>query len=136
MNRLFVRGTHLEIISHDRTHRVSVFRGAQCNDHDGIWNVLDEVLKKHPSMVLIHGGGATGAERIAACWAANQKVTEIAFKPVWKGAGDKSAPFKRNDRILEVMPIGLVVLPGNGITDNLADKAKRMGIPVKDKRTA
>ena len=27
-------------------------------------------------------------------------------------------------------PVGLIVSPGSGITDNLADKAKRLGIPV------
>ena len=28
------------------------------------------------------------------------------------------------------MPIGVVVFPGSGITENLADKAKALGIPV------
>ena len=37
-------------------------------------------------------------------------------------------------RMLDVLPIGLVVFPGSGITDNLADKAKRLGIPVSDCR--
>ena len=30
--------------------------------------------------------------------------------------------------MLEAMPIGVVRFPGTGITDNLADKAKRLGI--------
>jgi hypothetical protein len=32
-------------------------------------------------MVLLHGGSPRGAERIAACWADNRKVTQIVFKP-------------------------------------------------------
>jgi hypothetical protein len=28
------------------------------------------------------------------------------------------------------MPYGLIVFPGSGITENLADKARRLGIPV------
>jgi hypothetical protein len=32
------------------------------------------------------------------------------------------------------MPIGLVVFPGSGVTDNLADKARRLGIPLCDFR--
>jgi hypothetical protein len=32
--------------------------------------------------------------------------------------------------MLEVLPIGVIVLPGTGIRDNLADKARRLGIPV------
>jgi hypothetical protein len=30
--------------------------------------------------------------------------------------------------MLDILPIGLVVFPGSGITDNLADKAKKLGI--------
>ena len=36
--------------------------------------------------------------------------------------------------LLEALPIGVVVVPGSGVTDNLADKAKAMGIPVFDFR--
>jgi hypothetical protein len=32
--------------------------------------------------------------------------------------------------MLEVLPIGVIVYPGTGIQDNLADKARKMGIPV------
>ncbi|MDO8884462.1 hypothetical protein [Pseudotabrizicola sp.] len=42
----------------------------------------------------------------------------------------KAAPFKRNDAMLEVLPVGVLVFPGNGIQENLADKAKKLGIPV------
>jgi hypothetical protein len=46
-----------------------------------------------------------------------------------------AAPFKRNDQLLAVLPIGVVVFPGSGISDNLADKAKALGIPLFDFRT-
>ena len=42
----------------------------------------------------------------------------------------KAAPFRRNDRMLEVLPIGVIAFPGSGISANLADKAKKLGIPV------
>jgi hypothetical protein len=32
--------------------------------------------------------------------------------------------------MLEVLPISVVVFPGSGISANLADKAKKLGIPV------
>ena len=48
-----------------------------------IWDALDKAREKHPDMVLLHGGSPRGAERIAACWAENRKVTQIAFKPDW-----------------------------------------------------
>lgn len=32
--------------------------------------------------------------------------------------------------MLNVVPIGVVIFPGTGIQDNLADKARKLGIPV------
>ena len=32
--------------------------------------------------------------------------------------------------MLDTMPIGVIVFPGTGIQENLADKARKMGIPV------
>src|SRR5262249_12027625 len=71
------------------------------NDHAAIWDTLDKVHAKHPDMVLLHGGSSKGAERIAACWADNRKVTQVVFKPDWNRHA-RAAPFKRNDRILDV----------------------------------
>src|SRR5471032_1168243 len=99
------------------------------NDHHLIWDALDKVHGKHPDMVLLHGGSPKGAERIAARWADHRKVPQIAFKPDWTKHA-KGAPFKRNDQMLDVLPIGIMLFPGNGIQGNLADKAKKLGIPV------
>jgi hypothetical protein len=113
--------------------KVAFTGGMDCNDHQAIWAALDRVHAKHRDMVLLHGGSPKGAERIAACWADNRKVSQVAFKPDWTRHA-KAAPFKRNDAILEVLPIGVVVFPGSGICDNLADKAKKLGIPLFDFR--
>jgi hypothetical protein len=109
--------------------RIAVSDG-DFNDPGLIWGTLDRIRTKHPDMVLLHGGSPTGAEKIAARWADHRKVPQVAFKPDWS-KHHKAAPFKRNDRILETLPIGVVLFPGTGIQDNLADKARQMGIPVK-----
>jgi YspA, cpYpsA-related SLOG family len=109
--------------------RIAFTGGADCNDHHRIWDALDKVRVKHPDMVLLHGGSPRGAERIAACWADNRKVPQVVFKPDWTRHRN-AAPFKRNDRMLEALPIGVVVFPGSGIAANLADKARTLGIPV------
>lgn len=105
------------------------FSGGDTTDHRTIWARLDQVHAKHPDMVLLHGGSPKGAERIAATWADNRKVPQVAFKPDWAKHA-KAAPFKRNDRMLDTMPIGVIIFPGTGIQENLADKARKMGIPV------
>ena len=38
------------------------------------------------------------------------------------------------DPVLDALPIGVVVFPGSGVTDNLADKARKLGIPLFDFR--
>ena len=109
--------------------RIAFTGGTDCNDHTRIWEALDKIRAKHPDMVLLHGGSPRGAERIAACWADSRKVPQVVFKPDWTRDG-RAAPFKRNDRLLEALPIGAVVFPGSGISANLADKARKLGIPV------
>ena len=42
----------------------------------------------------------------------------------------KAAPFRRNDVLLNFLPKGIVAFPGSGITNNMIDKARKIGIPV------
>lgn len=114
--------------------KIALSGGLDFNDHRLIWDRLDKVRAKHPGMVLLHGGGRTGAEAIAASWANQRKVLHIPFKPDWT-AHAKAAPYKRNDEMLSVLPIGVLIFPGNGIQDNFADKARALGIPRIDLRS-
>lgn len=109
--------------------KIAFTGGLDCNDHRMIWDALDRVHAKYADMVLMHGKSPKGAERIAACWADHRNVPQIGFAPDWTRHG-RAAPFRRNDAMLEILPMGVIVFPGTGIQDNLADKAKRLGIPV------
>lgn len=109
--------------------RVAVTGGADFDDHRLIWGKLDQVHARHPDMVLLHGGSPKGAELIASRWADARKVPQVAFRPDWAKHA-KAAPFKRNDAMLDTLPIGVLVFPGSGIQENLADKARKLGIPV------
>ncbi len=110
--------------------RIAFTGGANYQNHRLIWEVLDRIHEKHRDMVLLHGGFDTGAELIADKWAASRKVPVVHFKPDFVKFSKKAAPFKRNDTILEEMPAGVGHFPGGGIQDNLADKARKLGIPV------
>jgi hypothetical protein len=109
--------------------KVAVTGGADFNDHRLVWAKLDQVHAKHADMVLLHGGSPKGAELIASRWADARKVPQVAFRPDWAKHA-KAAPFKRNDAMLDTLPIGVLVFPGTGIQENLADKARKLGIPV------
>jgi YspA, cpYpsA-related SLOG family len=110
--------------------RIAFTGGADCNDHLRIWEALDKTHAKHSDMVLLHGGSPRGAERIAACWADQRKVPQVVFKPDWTREG-RAAPFKRNDRLLEALPIDFTDL-GNaaGSSRQPADKRVNHGIAV------
>jgi YspA, cpYpsA-related SLOG family len=110
--------------------KIAFSGGLDYNDHKLIWDRLDRVHAKHPDMVLIHTGAPKGADLIASKWASNRNVQQIAFKPDWAKHGAKRAGFVRNDVMLETLPIGVLVFPGTGIQANLADKARKLGIPV------
>ena len=107
---------------------VAVAGGKEADDADAIWTTLDRVKARHADMILVHGGGP-GAEKIAASWAERNSVHQIVCKPDWDRHG-RAAPFRRNDDLLNLLPKGLVAFPGSGITENLIDKARRIGIPV------
>ncbi|WP_114391263.1 DUF2493 domain-containing protein [Notoacmeibacter marinus] len=115
--------------------KIALTGGMDFNDHRLIWDTLDKVHAKHGDMVLLHGGSPKGAELIAAKWAETRQVPQVAFKPNWTKHA-KAAPFKRNDAILNVLPIGVILFPGTGIQDNFADKARKLGITAFDFRKA
>ncbi|CAH2406347.1 DUF2493 domain-containing protein [Mesorhizobium escarrei] len=109
--------------------KIAFTGGLDFNDHGLIWAKLDQVHAKHPDMVLMHGKSPKGAEKIASLWADHRNVPQIGFAPDWTKHG-RAAPFKRNDQMLDVLPIGVMLFPGSGIQRNLADKARKLGIPV------
>ena len=90
---------------------------------------LDKAREKYADMVLVHGGGP-GVEKIAASWAERNGVHQIVCKPDWDKHG-RAAPFRRNDELLNLLPKGVIAFPGSGITENLVDKARQLGIPVQ-----
>ena len=109
--------------------KIALAGGTDFNDHRLIWGKLDKIHTKYTDIVLLQGGSPKGADLIAAKWAETRKVTKFAFKPDWTKHA-KAAPLKRNDAMLDVLPVGDLVFPGNSIQENLADKANKLGILV------
>ncbi len=108
---------------------VAVAGGKQAGDAGAIIRTLERLKAKYDDVVLVHGGGP-GVEKIAAKWADRNGVHQIVCKPDWDAHG-RAAPFRRNDELLDLLPKGVIAFPGSGITDNLVDKARKLGIPVQ-----
>ncbi len=83
-------------------------------------------------MVLLHGGSPNGAERIAARWADTAKYRKSLSNPL-RPVATKAAPFKRNDQILEVLPIGVIVFPDGhpGEPRRQGTKARHPGLALR-----
>lgn len=113
--------------------KIAISGGLKYQDHAAIYAALDAALARHPDMVILHGGAKEGVDHLAVTWARNKGVKAIGFEPEWN-RHNRAAPFKRNDRMLEAAPMEVIIFPGNGITDNLADKAKQQGIRIVDCR--
>ena len=107
---------------------VAITGGKDVRDANAVFARLDQTKAKYDDMVLAHGGGP-GVERIAAQWAERNGVHQVVCKPDWNAHG-RAAPFRRNDELLNLLPKGVLAFPGSGITDNLVDKAVKLGIPV------
>ena len=107
---------------------VAITGGKDVRDPGAVFARLDQTKAKHDDMVLVHGGGP-GVERVAAQWADRNGVDQVVCKPDWNAHG-RAAPFRRNDDLLNLLPKGVIAFPGSGITDNLVDKAVKLGIPV------
>jgi len=108
---------------------VAIAGGKDIADPAAVIARLDKARAKYADMVLVHGGGP-GVEKIAARWAETNGVHQIVCKPDWDRHG-RAAPFRRNDELLNLLPKGVIAFPGSGITENLVDKARQLGIPVQ-----
>ena len=108
---------------------IAIAGGKDVADPDAVIARLDKAREKYADMVLVHGGGP-GVEKIAARWAEQNSVQQIVCKPDWDRYG-RAAPFRRNDELLNLLPKGVIAFPGSGITENLVDKARQLGIPVQ-----
>ena len=90
--------------------------------------MLDKVRAKFPDMILMHSGYSKGDDKIASNWAARNDVVQVIVPMDFDRWGGKRAGFKRNEQMLDLKPAGMVILPGNGVTENLRDSAEAAGI--------
>ncbi len=107
---------------------VAIAGGKDVADPAAVIARLDQARAKYNDIVIVHGGGP-GVERIAARWAERNGVHQVVCKPDWDRHG-RAAPFRRNEELLNLLPKGVIAFPGSGITENLIDRARQMGIPV------
>jgi hypothetical protein len=99
---------------------------------NNLWNTLDRVRENVADLVLIHGGDSKGVDRLAASWAEQRKVPQVAFA-LDRRLGQR-AGFRRNEQMLSLNPRYVVAFAGSGVVERLVIQAKTKGISVVDRR--
>ena len=107
---------------------IAVTGGRDVADPAAVIARLDRAKARCADIVIVHGGGP-GVEKIAARWAERNGVHQVVCKPDWN-KHRRAAPFRRNEEMLNLLPAGVIAFPGSGITDNLVDRARQLGITV------
>lgn len=108
---------------------IVIFSGGQVwEDHAQIWQRLDEVKARIPTMVLATSAQDKGCDAIAASWAARSGVKLIAFT-LDRGLG-KRAGFARNEAMLRLKPVEALVCEGSGLQSHLARMVRAAKVPA------
>jgi hypothetical protein len=97
-----------------------------------LWSTLDRVRENVADLVLVHGGDSKGVDRLAASWAEQRKVPQVAFS-LDRRLGQR-AGFRRNEQMLSLNPRYVVAFAGSGVVERLVIDAKQKGVAVVDRR--
>lgn len=110
--------------------RVIVCGGRDYADYDRMAAILSALRSDlAPFEVIIHGA-AKGADALAAKYAKQHQIPDIAFTADWRTLGPAAGP-ARNKRMLEEGKPDLVVaFPGGSGTNNMASQARAAGVKV------
>ncbi|CAN5495104.1 DUF2493 domain-containing protein [soil metagenome] len=102
--------------------------GQQWEDHAQIWERLDQVKARVPTMLLATTAQDKGCDAIAAAWAARRGVKLVAFT-LDRRLG-KRAGFARNEALLRLKPVEALVCEGSGLQSHLARMVREAGVPA------
>lgn len=115
--------------AHNPTGPLVVFSGGnQWEDHRQIWDRLDSIRARIPSMTLCTTAQHKGADAIAAAWAANNGVATVAFR-LNRNMGN-SAAFHRNKVLCNLNPVEAIICEGSGVQVNLAQRLREQETPL------
>lgn len=115
---------------------IVVFSGpAQWHDWQPIWDRLDQIHARVPTMTLVTTGQRKGADAIAAAWASRPEIGVPLVAYGLYGSGKKIA-FTRNRKLVDLKPVEAVLCEGSGLQANLYQLLRQAGTPIHAFRNA
>ena len=109
-----------------RRVRVLVCGGRDYADEETLHAILSDL---HPS-VVIHGGCASGADKLASRWVKASGTAEIVCLADWVTHRRAAGPIRNQKMLDEHTPELVVAFPGGRGTADMVRRARKAGIPV------
>ncbi|MDR6116539.1 MULTISPECIES: DUF2493 domain-containing protein [unclassified Sphingomonas] len=106
---------------------------AQWHDWQPIWDRLDTIRARIPTMTVVTTAQRKGFDAIVAAWCASRNVPLLAYGLV---GGGRRAPFLRNRKLAELNPVEAVLGEGSGIQANLYQTLRQADVPIHAFRKA
>jgi hypothetical protein len=117
--------------------RVLVCGGRDYANRERLYNELDEMhhdpacgVRERGAVTLIIHGDASGADRLAAAWATENRVPVQAWPADWALHGLYAGPFRNAKMLAEGKPDLVVAFPGGRGTADMVRRARRAGVDV------
>ena len=114
---------------------VLVCGGRDFADRALVFRVLDAMRAGKGLDRLVHGGAA-GADRLAAEWALDRGVEQVAYQPDWKGLGRAAGPTRNQKMLVEERPAVVVAFPGGAGTRDMCRRARQAKVVVLSVKSA
>lgn len=111
--------------------RVLVCGGRDWCDILKMLTVMDDIHDSTPVTMLIQGG-AKGADDESKTWAMHRDVPWMEFRADWHRHGKAAGPIRNQKMLDEGKPDLVVAFPGGRGTDDMVQRAKAAGLPVKE----
>jgi predicted Rossmann-fold nucleotide-binding protein len=108
--------------------RVIVCGGRYYIDYKTLCIVLNEIHAESTITCVVYGG-ATGADKLAMCWAVSNGIQHESHPANWKEYGKSAGP-RRNREMSSSGADLCVAFPGGRGTEDMIRCAKRAGIKV------
>lgn len=108
---------------------VIVCGGRNFSERDFLFRALDAANSRRPISEVVHGLCPTGADAMAADWAASRGIPCTGFMAEWGAVGRRAGPL-RNQRMLDYGVDGVIAFPGGAGTADMVRRAKSAGVTV------
>jgi hypothetical protein len=120
--------TTIVLVTGGRKYGVGEAR-ERIDERNRIYEVMDAILA-HYGDILVVCGGAPGLDSVVSeLWCNDRAIHCAKVKAIWNKLGPSAGPI-RNSMMLKLRPDVCVHFPGGPGTADMADKARRAGIPT------